>query len=458
MARSFALSTHEQTAPRRIPIAVLILVAGLIVAIIGLMLNRPVLQEPGLLDEDISLAFGPANYAQAVRNIDERLELAQERVARSSDQWAYQEGVAINSLIRAQLTGSANDFGTASNAIAEAMQLAPGGAGPAMTDAVINLSLHRYPAARRDLDIIARYPVPLTDGEAAEIKAIQGDIAFYNGDYTGARAVYEQAELLDGGAQTLFRLATWYKYNGQFDEAIALYQRGAANKAQRTPQMLAVYLLQIGALELQRGNWDLAQRYFARADAVFPGYWLAEAHLAQMLAVANKTAQAEKLYLAILAKTENPDVMMALATLYQHTGDSRKASAWSRRAGAILNDRVKMLPQAYYDHALDYAILEEDAPRALMLARQNYRARAYGDSIIGLARAYMMNNQPQRAVALLKKVGRSGWISTEQHLALAHAYEQLGETRLAQSEQRAALKLNPKALDPNIGMLAFGNH
>lgn len=453
-----AISLNVPKRQNRIPLAIMILLAGFVIAIAAYFLNQPKDDSLDLLDENLPMAYGPEDFDSALQRRDEAMALNNERVARGPDQWAYQEALAIASLARAQLTGDSKDFLISSNAIATAMKLAPAGGGPAMTDAIINLSLHRYPQAERDLEDLRGVAVPLTTDDQAEMKAIEGDIAFYGGDYKGAMAHYQQAETLDQGARTLFRLGNWHKYAGDFDSAIAIYRRGAANAKQRTPQMLAVYLLQIGALELQRGQWDTAHRYFARANDIFPGYWLAEAHVAQMLAVEGDLKQAEQMYKAIISRTQNPDVMMALSGLYAHLGDVRQAEYWSSQAGILLDQRVKQLPAAYYDHAFDHAITVGDNEAALTLAKANYAARAYGDSAIALARAYIVNGQSQRAVKILTEVNASGWVSVEQHLALAHAYEELGKDQLARREQQAALKINPKALDPNAGLLSFGNH
>lgn len=443
---------------RRLPLALLVLAAGLLAALMTVMVAESPARKVDLLDEKISLAYGPANYGEAQAELDRQRALANERIDRDPGQWTYQEHLAVTSLIRAQLTGAFEDYRQASDAIDTSMQIAPEGGGPAMTDAIVNLSLHRYPAAGKDIDLISGFAVAPGDDERAEMLAGRGDIAFYSGNYAKAFALYTDAAALDKGPRTLFRLATWHKYNGRFDRAIALYERGAGNAKVRTPQMLSAYLLQIGALELQRGNWELARRYFVRADAVFSGYWLAEAHLAQMLAVEGRLAEAEQAYLAIIDKTANPDVMMALAALYDHRGDRENSARWMRRAGALMDIRVAALPEAYYDHALDFAIANDDRSGAMDLASLNHQARPYGDAAMALARAHLLNGRSKSAVDILKKVEASGWKSVEQYLILAEAYERSGQTRLSAKAMDAALAINPKADDPQTGLLAFGNH
>uniref|UniRef100_UPI0035931458 tetratricopeptide repeat protein n=1 Tax=Parasphingorhabdus sp. TaxID=2709688 RepID=UPI0035931458 len=220
----------------------------------------------------------------------------------------------------------------------------------------------------------------------------------------------------------------------------------------------SVYLLQIGALELQRGNWDKARRYFERADAVFPGYWLAQAHVAQMDAAKGDLAAAEKSYLRIIERTDNPDVMAALVTLYKHQGRIREAAAWAKRAGTIWDKRVSLLPETYYDHAFDHAMDAGDVKRALALAQQNYSTRPYGDAAIGLARALVANGKPGLAVSLLEKQEKAGWRSVELFAAMMSAYEAAGRALKVSEAKEKALEISPKAFVEAASLLAFGNH
>lgn len=437
--------------------ALLLAATGLFAGGVMVFQSYPSDNDP-LLAMELKPAFGPANFAAALAGVDSDIAVAQARVARAPDQWLGYEGLAIGHLIRSQMTGSFEHLKTSSALIAEGMQLAPEVGGPVLAASTINLSLHRYPEALQYLESYDRFVVKQGPIEEAEVLGQKGEVAFYSGDYRAARDLYAKAHALHPSANTIFREATWQKYLGEFDQAIALYEQGALKGRARTPQMLAAYHLQIGALELQRGNWDLARDYFERADTLFPGHWLAQAHVAQMQAVSGERAQAKATYRRIIGTTNSPDVMMALANVLEFEGDARGASELRGQAAKQFEQRLKVFPEAYSDHAADLAITIGDGDRALELATANYRARPFGDAMIALARAQLAAGRPKAAIALLQKVNRSGWQSVEQHLTMSKAYAAIGDDGQSAKYRQIALARNPKALAPESGMLAFGNH
>ncbi len=415
-------------------------------------------REPSLVAMELQPTFGPRDFAAALAAVDDDLAVAEQRVARAPDQWLGYEGLAMGHLIKAQLTGSFDHLQAASEQIAKGMQFAPDIGGPVVAASTINLSLHRYPAARRYLDSYDQFVVKRGAAEQAEVLAQRGEVAFYSGDYRAAQKYYAKAHALDPSPGTIFRLATWQKYLGEFDAAIDLYKFGALRGRSRSPELLAAYHLQIGALELQRGNWDLARDYFERADTLFPGHWLTEAHIAQMLAVSGARDQAKVKYQRIIERTNNPDVMMALANVYAFEGKRREARALRDQAAKLFEQRLKILPEAYFDHALDLALTKGEGDRALELATANYRARPFGDATIALARAHLVTDNPREAIRLLQTVNQSGWQSTEQYLTLSDAFAAIGDDAQSAKFQQMALNRNRRALDPESQMLAFGNH
>lgn len=442
----------------KLPLAITILIAGLLVALMSFFLSGPDVDQFDPLDADLTLAFGPENFDAAVAKIDQRVDLNKERVARDDARWSYQEGLALAMLARAQLTAEFDDYLLAAQSIDRADGLSRDGAGPGLAIGVVNLSLHRNRKAAKGVEMAAASVVTPDIADLTELEAMRGDLAFYQGDYSTAWKKFSDAAAQQQEAVTLFRLASWHKYRGEFEQAIALYTDGAKIAKSRTPQRLSVYLLQIGALELQRGNWEKARRYFERADAVFPGYWLAQAHVAQMYAAQGNLAAAEKAYLAIIKRTNNPDVMAALIALYRHQSRNREAASWAKRAGAIWDKRVSSLPETYYDHAFDHAMDVGDTESALVLAQQNYSSRPYGDAAIGLTRALVADGKSGLAASLLEKQETAGWQSVELYTAMVSAYEATGRTLKVSEAKAKALAINPKAFDKASSLLAFGNH
>ncbi|MDZ7588181.1 MAG: hypothetical protein U5J78_03130 [Parasphingorhabdus sp.] len=441
-----------------LPLYALLIIAGLVVAALAWGFSETPKAEFDPLDASIKMAYGPRNFSEAYSKANNVVLLGQERVRRAPDQWAYQESRALSAFVRAQLTGSFDDYAAATAAIDIAMAEAPKSAGPALSNAVINLSVHRNARAAAALSIMDGFVVPPDPADTAEAAALRGDIAFYNGQYAAALRLYKKAAVTSGGTRQTFRLANWYKHLGQPDRAASIFRGGASVETGRTPQLFSTYLLQLGSIALMDGRWSEAERYFARANAVFPGYWLAQAHLAQMLAVRGDMAGAKDLYLDILSKQSVPEVMDALASLYRSQGQAAEAREWADGAAAIWNRRLQLLPEAAYGHAVEHELALGDPARALMFARKDYAQRPFGETATMLGWALLANNKAEEARAVLEGVNATGWTSASTHAALAEAYALLGRGKASDAERDAATALNPKIFDPAASLIWFGHH
>ncbi|OYY69242.1 lipopolysaccharide assembly protein LapB [Sphingomonas sp. 28-63-12] len=300
--------------------------------------------------------------------------------------------------------------------------------------------------------------IPASVDDRAEVLALRGDIAFYGGRYGEAIGLYRDARRLADGPGTLFRIAQWQKKTGQPDAALASFARAAQINTGRTAQFIANVLLQSGVIELERGNWPAAEQLFASADARFPGYWLTEAHGAQMLALRGDLKGAERRYLAIIARTRQPNVIDALAALYRAQGNAPASRHWAAISGAIWARRLQQLPEAAYAHAVDHELVLGDPARALDLARRNMAARPYGDSATLLGWALLANGRAAEARATLDALNRTPWRTAQQFVALAEADAMLGDSAGSDAARAAALQINPRALDPAVPMLWFGHH
>jgi tetratricopeptide (TPR) repeat protein len=396
----------------------------------------------------------PLDYAQALAHANESLEGGQDLARTRAGEWLVQEKIANALMSRARLTGSFDDYAAAQGALDVGFAHAPPGGGPQSTQAVLAFSLHRLPRTAAALDVIDHYAVPPEAEIADEAAALRGDVAFYSGRYAEALARYRGRKPSD---ESNFRMAVYQGKTGQIDLGLATLDRMEREMRFPTAQVMANLDLQRGALELQRGRWDAAAKDFARADAIFPGYWLTEAHRAQMRALAGDRAGAIAAFEAIAGRIQSPEVMDALASLYRAEGDAARSALWAERAGAEWERRLKLLPEAAYGHAVEHYLAFGDPKRALDLALKDAAARPYGTAQIALGWAWLANNRPAEALKALRPLQGSPWVSAEQHLVAAQAHALLGDSDAADAEQQKALALNPRALDRAGALIWFGH-
>ncbi len=382
---------------------------------------------------------------------------AEAQVIAANDQWLLHESVARSYLERARLSGNYSDYVAADAALKRAFAVAAPGTGPHLVRAQLDFRMHRLAEAERQLTLIEGYAIPSPPDERAEILGMRGDIAFYRGNLKAALQLYEEADRVSPGTAT-FRRAIYAMKTGDFERAERYFDQTEREARLPSPQLRAFIELQRGLIDLERGNWPSAESWFRKADRTFPGYWLAQAHLIQMWAVRGKVEEAEQGYLRIIERSQQPEVMDALAALYRNQGNAAASREWAERSSAIWATRLQQVPEAAYAHALEHELVLGDPASALLLARQNMAARPYGDSATLLGWALLANNRPAEAHDVLERLGRTAWRSAQQYVALSQAYAMLGDSGRSDAARDAALTINPRAFDPAAPLIWFGNH
>lgn len=395
----------------------------------------------------------PTTQAEALARIDKELAFAQER-ARGGG-WLSHAMVGNDYVVRARLTGAFEDYARAGDAYKRAFAVADPGFGPHLDRAAYNVAVHRLAAVEPDLERIDRYAVPVDDATRAVVIGLRGDLQFYRGHYGEALKLYEQARSLDKSMPASFRLANYWTAMGDPDLALRYLSEAEGKLDPRQQQAHAFIEMQRGVIALRRGRRGVAEGHFRRAERIFPGNPAIGARIASMVALRGDIPGAIALYRRIAESTRSAEAMDAIASLYRSRGDRANTRLWADRAGAIWEERLAMLPEAAYGHALDHFLAFGDPARALAIARRNYANRPYAEAAIGLAWALLANRQPEEALRMLDPVQASGWQSTEQHLAAAQAHALLGRGDEAEEQRQAALALNPRSLDSAPALLGI---
>ena len=445
------------TAPVRALIALLVALA--IVAGVTRWLDRSGATpgDPAALAQ-LSLSFGPADYPSAVAMADRNVLSARDRLKQAPDEWIGHEILARALYARNRLTGSFDDLAEAVDVAARGMELAPAGSGPVVAGAAIALAVHRPDRAARLIDIADGFVVPPPDSERAEIEALKGDVAFHGGRYGVARGHYERSMTISPSGGTAYRQATLATRLGAPDMAVRQFIEAGRLTPDRNAQFVAMLLLQCGAVELGRGNWDAAERLFNLADRRFPKSWLIRAHRVQLLAARGDLKAARQGYLAIVQDAERPEVMDALALVYRAEGDMPNARLWAGRARTIWERRMSMLPDAVAGHYAEHLLAFGQPREALALAQQAYARRPGGDQALLLAAARQANGDAAGAAKVLELHRRKGWNTATLHRQLESAWSLAGAADKAEQARAAALALNPRALDGGAAMIRFGHY
>jgi tetratricopeptide (TPR) repeat protein len=339
---------------------------------------------------------------------------------------------------RARLTGSYDDYAKAETLLASLPAGPKPSASLCLARARLHYTLHRLKQASAALDTCP------TTVEATEMASIRADLALYSGRYREAESVYRALVNDPGIPPNFVRLGLIKKWLGSPGEAAALLEAAEKRYHAGAPTMLAWLKLQRGLVALDRGRFDEALAMYRLASDALDGWWLIDEHIAEVLLLSGKTAEAKQLYENIVARTGNPEFMDALAAMEHQLGNHDNAKKLLQRARAIYEQRLIAFPEAAAGHALDHFLQDEtDAKLALALAQKNFATRPYGEAAIALAKAWMLSGKPERAAALIEAQLASGWDTAQAYWILGQALQKLGQQQRADLAKAEALRRNP---------------
>ena len=401
--------------------------------------------------------FGAADQQEARRANERRLMLARERVERDGGSWLARQMLA-RSLSRSYATsGDFDALAEAGFQLKEGRRLAVEGSGPNLVSAEWAMSVHDLVLAERSLASFDAQVVKLSRSEENAALALRGDLAFYRGDMLQARALYARVADLEPGPGALVRQATLAKAEGDFENAIGLFQEAARADTLRTPQSLANISIQIGAIEFARGRYAAAAGWYDRAATMFPAYWKTRLYQSEAALMSGRTDEAIALLESVVDYNRAPEAMDALAMIYRHQGDRENSLRWSLRAAAEWSRRIDALPSAAIAHATEHELAFGDAGRALNMARLNMNARPYGDARILLAKALNANGRYSEARRQLLAAEESGWRSAMLFVELVRSEEGLGNPREAAKAREQAIELNPEIMSAKAALVWFAH-
>jgi tetratricopeptide (TPR) repeat protein len=393
-----------------------------------------------------------ADSAAALAQLDARLHALEALAAQRPDDWLDREFVAQGYLARARITGDYADYARAEDALDAAFRAAPAGSGPLLSRASFNYTMHRLDRVEPDLRAAER-AILLTGGQQESIDSLRADTAFHSGRYEVARAGYERALQGERNVGNLISLAQYRWKTGDFagaeqllDEAATAARAGSSHGTQGFVEMVR------GMMEADRGRWDAALAHYRAGLALSPDDWHLQDHEAETLLAQGHADQALPEYLALVARTNDPEFQADAAEIYLARGDHARAEPLVAQARATYEQRARRFPEAIAGHAIEF-YLRFDPQRAVELAELNVRARPGGEAQVKLAQAYARVARWSDARRVVDAALATPWNTHELHAVASVVYAALGDTARAQTERQRAIELNPHAME-SIAWLA----
>jgi tetratricopeptide (TPR) repeat protein len=260
------------------------------------------------------------------------------------------ERAANAHMSRGRLRDDWNDYAAGDSLMTRAFEIAPEGAGPFLGRARLNFTMHRFDRVEGDL-AKAESMILLSPRTQSEIDALRADAALERGEFDVALAHYRSAVKEERNFDNLARLAGGLAKTGSLEAADRAYIDAGRALPRSATRERAWVSLQRGLVALQAHDLERALAHYRDAKKQYPGWWLADEHIAEALALEGHDDQALAIYQDVLARTGDPEFMDALARIYRHRGDEATASKWIRLARQGHAKRLARFPEAAMGHA-----------------------------------------------------------------------------------------------------------
>jgi tetratricopeptide (TPR) repeat protein len=279
----------------------------------------------------------------------------------------------------------------------------------------------------------------------SEILSLRGAITFALGQYKEGLAMLRRSIELDPSPGHKQRLAIALAKVGGHEEATRIFDETEPKAG--SPHGHAWIEMQRGLMARDLGKREDARRHLEKACALFPGFWQAEEHLAELDADDGRKDRATASYRALVAKTGDPEFMDALARLVADR-EPEQAQQLVERSNALYEERLQRLPEASYGHALEhYLRMVADPSRAVAIAEKNRDLRPNGEARTRLAQAYLRAGRVREASAEMRKVLASDWTHAESFATAAIAFRRAGDEKAAKDAEDRATGLNRFAME-----------
>jgi len=356
-----------------------------------------------------------------------------------------EERLAAAFMQKAKLTGQYKYYDKVKFHLANAFEKSPKGAGPFLSRARLNYTLHRLEPIDADLRSFEKR-ILISNVQESDIAALRADVHFHNGNYQKAKVGYERAIKLHPSMSQYFRLAHFHWRMADFEKAEALIDKAEVLYHGLSKMPKAWLHLQRGLLNLDQGKLTKALTHYQNAEKIFDGWWLIKEHMAEIFTLQKKFDQAIPMYKELVEETGSGEFMNALAGIYFELNQNDQAKKWVQMANNVFNNQIKSFPEAAVGHALDHFLdYGKSKKKVVQLAVFNDKLRPGAEAKIKLAKAYLNLNENQLAKDNIDLALSTPWKSAELYLTAAKIYNALGMHKTNQKFLRLA-----RAIDSSI--------
>jgi hypothetical protein len=289
-----------------------------------------------------------STYSRELAAVSHGIDVFRERAAAADGWWNLERASGLLAE-RARLTGDWSDWKLADELLDEAMRRAPDSAGPLLSRASLDFSLHRFDRVEPRLRL-AEKRIVRDDVHRAAVLGLRADVERETGSPERALALARETLALHDTPTNRIRVAQGLAATGRPAESEVEYRVALAGLHGTRRHPRAWVHLMLGQLDLDRDRPADALAHFRDAERELAGWWLVEEHIAEATALLGDRDEAIARYERVLSRVDQPELMEALATLLAGRGEETHAADWRALADEVRVRRAELLPETAAAH------------------------------------------------------------------------------------------------------------
>ena len=373
--------------------------------------------------------------------VDVAIKSFQARIKQNPQDAVTYTLLASQYIRQARETGDVTGYQRAEAALKESLKLLPNYSPASASLASVYYTQHNFiPALELAQQVYENNP------KTTQALVTIGDAQLALGNYQEAETIYRQ--LSDSGTTppVLARLAALEELKGNPEVGLALMRRAAGDALQSggTKESVAWYILRVGDLYFNMGQYEQSGEYYEAALRIFDNYHLALAGLGKVNAARGNYEEAISYYQRAINIIPQPDYLAALGDLYALTGQPEQAQIQYKTVEYIgklaeLNKQIynRQLANFYSDHDL-----KSDEALQLALAELETRKDVYGYD--AAAWASYKNGKIEEAQSFMEQAMALGTRDARLYYHAAMIALELGNPSQAREYLEQVMEINPK--------------